>query len=319
MAMEHIIPEGWTLAGLIKGGLAIVLLVFVLNVLFESNVRTFIEERGWDKLLSRFLPWFLQKAHLTMRPFSDRRGFWFAFGIVAGAAAIAWFQPQVTQIKIAGANGPIVWNIEDNAKGLGYFLNIMETAGHEMRILGFQAHGKNITDDPIQQLHGYMRSDLTNAQIPIYIQAQEPGETKIAACFPHPWIPTDPAETFGIPAFAEFNIGTFEKPAAEISPTEGVLDGAALSEFKATFVPFTVVIEYEGGRVERRFTREEIEQQFSIFQKTFNKTLNPLSDPYVLRKPSARPVTLPPLHPLIPLATPSKPSNDNTGSVPPKD
>jgi len=80
-----------------------------------------------------------------------------------------------------------------------------------------------------------------------------------------------------------------------------------------------VIIEYEGGKVQRRFSRDEIERQFSIFQKSFEKTLNPLSDPYVLRKPTARPLTLPPLHPLIPLATPAKPTNDTTGKAPPKD
>jgi hypothetical protein len=196
---------------------------------------------------------------------------------------------------------------------------MMETQGHELRVLGFVAHGKNITGDPIEHLHGYIRSDLTNAQIPIYLQAQEPGSTKIQACFPHPWIPTAPEETFGIPAFAEFNVATFEKPSVQISLTEGVKDGVTVSEFKTAFVPFTVFIEYEGGKLQRSFSRDEIERQFSIFQKTFEKTLNPLSDPYVLRKPNARPITLPPLHPIVPLATPAKQNEDNTSTIAPKD
>jgi hypothetical protein len=230
------------------------------------------------------------------------------------------YETTVSRVVGDQPSGPIVWNIETNAKGLGYFLNIMETAGHELRVLGFQAHGKNITGDPIQHLHGYMRSDRTNAEIPIYLLAQEPGATKVAACFPHPWIPTAPDETYGIPAYAEFNVATYEKPSIEISATEGVMNGTIVSDFNTAFVPFTVVLEYDGGRVERKFSQEEIEQQFAIFQKTFEKSLNPLSDPYVLRKPTARPVTLAPLHPIIPLATPTKPSDDNpTTATPPKD
>ena len=165
-----------------------------------------------------------------------------------------------------------------------------------------------------------MRSDLTNAQIPIYLQAQEPDVSKIQACFPHPWIPTAPEETYGIPAFAEFDVGTYEKPFAEISLTEGAKDGVLATDFVAAFVPFTVVIEYDGGKIQRQFSRDEIERQFTIFEKTFEKTLNPLSNPHVVRKPTARAVTLPPLHPLIPLATPTQPNDSApTGTVRPKD
>jgi hypothetical protein len=229
------------------------------------------------------------------------------------------YRSAIVAIEAPAPIGPIVWNIEDNAKGLGYFINMVETQGHDIRVLGFQAHGKNITDKPIQHLTGYMRSDLTNAQIPIYLLAQEPGSTKIAACFPHPWIPTAPDETYGIPPFAEFNVGTYEKPTLAISPTEGAMDGALLADFKAAFAPFTVVIEYEGGRLERRFSQNEIDRQFSIFEKTNEKTFNPLSSPYVLRRPNARPVDLEPLHSIIPLASPVKPDNSATGTATPKD
>ncbi len=243
-----------------------------------------------------------------------RFAIWLFITGFTGFLAWNYFLPKSKETP----NGPIVWNIEDNARGLGYFLNMWETQSHEIRVLGFQAHGKNITGDPIQHMHGYMRSDLTNAQIPIYLHAQERGSTKIQACFAHPWIPTAPEETYGIPAFAEFNVSTFEKPTVEISQTEGVKDGVTAAEFKKAFAPFTVVIEYEGGKVQRRFSKDEIERQFSLFEKSSEKIFNPLSDPYVLRKPTARPLTLAPLHPLIPLATPTKPNDDTTSAVPPK-
>jgi hypothetical protein len=212
-------------------------------------------------------------------------------------------------------NGPIAWNIEQAAQGSAYFLNMMKTFGKELRILGFQAHGRNISTDPISHLSGYIRSDLTNAQIPIYLQAQDADQTKIHACFPHPWIPTAPDETYGIPGFAEFDIGTYEKPFVEISLTEGVKEGVTAADFLATFVPFTVVLEYDGGNIKRKFSRTEVEQQFTIFEAG----LNPLSNPHVLRKTDARPPTLAPLHPLIPLATPVPSNNTPTGTIPPKD
>ena len=67
------------------------------------------------------------------------------------AAIVVVFSPFVASFKLPfiAPSGPIVWNFEDNAKGLGYFLNMMETQGRGLRVLGFQAHGKNITDEPI--------------------------------------------------------------------------------------------------------------------------------------------------------------------------
>src|SRR5258707_6089793 len=79
------LPDGWTVTGLIQWGLVTAVILFVINVLFESNVRNFIEERGWDKLLS--------KTWVKMKPLTTRRGFWFAFGLTAGGALVAWLLP----------------------------------------------------------------------------------------------------------------------------------------------------------------------------------------------------------------------------------
>jgi hypothetical protein len=71
---------------------------------------------------------------------------------------------------------------------------------------GIGAHGKNITTNPITRISGYMRSELTNATLPIYIVAQDPDETKVQTCFAQATIPTLPEETYGIPGFADFDI-----------------------------------------------------------------------------------------------------------------
>jgi hypothetical protein len=93
-----ILPEGWTLTNWIQWSLVTAALLFVLNVLFESNVRHFLEERGWDQFLSRFVR--------KMRPFTERRGFWFAFGLVVGGAIVSWGLPLTTVPQKQTASAP---------------------------------------------------------------------------------------------------------------------------------------------------------------------------------------------------------------------
>ncbi len=81
------LPDGWTVTGVLQVGTLVAVIYFVLNVFFESNVRHFLEQHGWDQFLSRAL----QK----MRPLTERRGFWFAFGLTLGVAAWVWADPQV--------------------------------------------------------------------------------------------------------------------------------------------------------------------------------------------------------------------------------
>jgi hypothetical protein len=125
------------------------------------------------------------------------------------------YQRSATSIQSEQSTGRIVWNFEQTARGGGYFLTLQKVGDQEIRVIGFGAHGKNISGDPISQFSGYLRSERTNAEIPIYILAQDANESKAIACFPHPWIPTVPGETFGIPPLADFEIGTHEKPFIE--------------------------------------------------------------------------------------------------------
>lgn len=169
--------------------------------------------------------------------------------------------------------GPIVWNFEQTARGAGYFLTTQKIAGQpEIRVISFGARGKNRLDKPISKFSGYLRSEQTNVTIPIYILAQEPDQTKAIACFPHPWIPTLAEETYGIPPFAEFEISTSEKPFIETGK-----DGVPLSQFIRDFVPFTVVLEYDGTKYERRFTLEEVKNQAAMLERASD----PLSTPHV--------------------------------------
>jgi hypothetical protein len=218
--------------------------------------------------------------------------------------------------------GRIIRNFEQTARGGGYFLTIQKVGDQEIHVIGFAAHGKNNSSDPVSQFSGYLRSDRTNAQIPIYILAQNADESKVLACFPHPWIPTLPGETFGIPPFADFEIGSHDKPFIEPGK-----DGVTITKFLNDFVPFMIVLEYDGIKVERHFSREEVNKQIEIFEKS----LNPLSNPYVLRRANASPPAMPPLRPLMTpappaslpplklLISPPDPDDTPTGKIPSKD
>jgi hypothetical protein len=62
------------------------------------------------------------------------------------------------------------------------------------------------------------------------------------------------------------------------------------------FVPFTIVLEYDGTKYERRFSKEEVENQIALL----NRSTTPQSTPRVMRKVVAKPPPLAPLTTLIP-------------------
>lgn len=204
------------------------------------------------------------------------------------------------------AVGNVVWNFEQTARGVGYFLNLQRVQGLEWRVTGFGGHGRNISNHPIQQFTGYLRSDLTNVQLPIFLLAQDQDEAKLKICLANPWIPTLPQETFGIPAFADFDIVTFEN-----SITLPGVDGMPLSKFINDFVPFTIFLEYDGTKYQRRFTKEEVLKQV----ETIERTVNPQSTPRVMRQATAKTPLLPSLQTLLP-PEPPKSAPGITSSIP---
>ncbi|WP_108516882.1 hypothetical protein [Bradyrhizobium algeriense] len=187
--------------------------------------------------------------------------------------------------------GNVVWNLEQTARSAGWFLSMNKVGNGEVRVTGFSAHGRNTSSQPIKHFSGYMRSDLTNAQIPIFVLGQDQDEEKLKVCFSHSWIPTLPQETYGIPGYADFDIVTFEN-----AVTLPGADGVPLAKFMNDFVPFTIFLEYDGTKYERQFTKAEVDKQV----ETFVRSINPQSTPRVLRRPSAKPPVLPTLQTLLP-------------------
>jgi len=242
--------------------------------------------------------------------------------LVAFVLAFAYLVGPSMYRRAAGLSynaqvGNVVWNFEQTARGLGYFLTLQRVNGGEIRFINFGAHGKNTSNSPISQFSGYLQSDLTNARLPIYLLAQNAETVTALACFANPWIPTLPDETFSIPPLADFEITTFDKAFIEAGK-----DGMPISSFWSNFGSFKLVLEYDGVKFQRHFSREEIQRQLDMF----DKSLNPKSNPFVLRKPNAAPAALPPLEPLVlnsaspplpPLTIPKAPSLPLATPVPP--
>ncbi|GKQ52023.1 hypothetical protein [Bradyrhizobium sp. Ce-3] len=209
---------------------------------------------------------------------------------------IGTFFASPSRLSEPAAVGNIVWNFDQTANGLGYFLTMQKLSDQpEIRVVSFGGKGRNISDKPIAKFSGVMRSEQTNMTIPLLLLAQDPDESKAIACFPHPWIPTSADDTFGIPPLAEFEISSSEKPFIETGK-----DGIPLSKFMNDFVPFTIELEYDGTKYERRFTSEEVKRQLSVFEKSYS----PQSNPRVTRKATAKPAPLLPLQTLLPADQP---------------
>ena len=213
---------------------------------------------------------------------------------------------QLTTWGLYSNSGPIVWNFDETAKGHGYFLNMQKPPDEAAKVVSFGGHGKNISSRPIEDFDGYLRSDKTNETIPIYIMAYDLSVSNACTLA----VPTLPKDTLGIPPFADFDVATNKKPYF----VNAVNDGMSLTDFQTRFVPFTIVTKYDGKKYEHHFSKPDVDLQVSMLEKLSK----PLTNPFVVRKPTAPPVSiLPPLSiARPPVSLPS--NNDVVGKVPEK-
>jgi hypothetical protein len=216
-------------------------------------------------------------------------------------------------INFAPNTGRINWNLEETASGRGVFLSLQKFPEVETRVVGFVAHGKNNSAEPIIDFEGFMRSDITNETIPLYIVAAAPEALNICT----PPMNTPPKDTLGIPGFADFDIVSFEKPLY----LNVLHDGPSLATFQNSFVPFTLGLRYDGKTYTRHYTKGEVDKQVAVL----TKLSGPLTAPHVVRKTPPPPLTLPPLGNRVapppaspvPLGAlrPAEPNDDVTGSL----
>jgi hypothetical protein len=141
----------------------------------------------------------------------------------------------------------IAWNFEDSQHP-PFFLALEKTNIQGTVLLGFQAHGKNNSDKPINVISGFVKSIITNKQFPIKLYVQG--------------VPTDPSDTNGIPPFSEFDVGTQTEVASTVN---GVIQNKAQSI--AEFSEFTFEFDYDGNTFIRTFTKQETQKQLEMFDE----------------------------------------------------
>ena len=210
-----------------------------------------------------------------------------AFGLVLVGIAIGGLFTGGF-LNVRPNTGRLVWNFDDPfKKNTDYFL--VMTKGDpksETRIGGFQVLGKNTSGDPVSQFKGVFRVDHTNKTEPFYLMAHEDA-SKAGTLIANFQIPTLPEDTYGIPGLADFKIQTFEKVVFETGK-----DGVPAEQFLREFVPFTVILEYDAIKIERKFSKQEIEEELKRFE-TFANPANSSLIPSILRKPTAPPPKFP--------------------------
>jgi hypothetical protein len=204
------------------------------------------------------------------------------FGLLlVGVAIGAIWNAGVNLTPPRPNTGRLVWSFDDPAKQTTDYILVMST-DHQtgLRIGGIQIIGKNTSADPVTQFKGYVRVDRTNKTDPFYILA---GEEKNSGPFGD-IIPTLPEETYGIPGLAEFKITTFEKTFFQTGK-----DGIPAGEFIKNYTPLTIVLEYDGIKIERKYSAADIEAQVKRFE-AFSNPANSSLNPRIVRKPTATPV-----------------------------
>lgn len=199
------------------------------------------------------------------------------------------------------STGRLVWNFDDPAKRETDFVLVMAASNpKEIRVGGVQVVGKNTSSDPVTQFKGILRADRTNRTDPFYLIAAEvPSHGPFDQI-----IPTLPEETYGIPGLADFRAQTFDK----VFFSTGV-DGVPAEQFLREFVPFTLIFEYDGLKIERHFSKQQIENELERFER-FANPANSALVPRVTRKPNAAPPKsdFPPLHEI---KSPDQPKEQN--------
>lgn len=235
--------------------------------------------------------------------------------LLRGAPAGTAEQPTA----VAPKTGRIIWNFEQQLNGTANFLTMGRLAqgtspDHmnkgEIKVVGYGVHGRNTSSDPVSELSGYVRSDLTNARLPIFLMAQDSNAPAVRNPFQPAEIPTKPEETYGIPGLAEFDVVTFEQATIMTG-----IDGVPVDQFLRDFGAFTVVLEYDGIKVEQKFTSERVKEEIAKFEKNANAERT--TAPRVTRRPNAKPPPQPvlPFVPMTPLPTNSPQAGTSPSST----
>jgi hypothetical protein len=160
--------------------------------------------------------------------------------------------------RLKGASihgGVLTWEQLDAEYPLGILSGFIQEDGG-VRISSFHAKGHNHSKEPITDVAGYIRSDITNQQFPMAFNVQ-------GSIVP-------PKETNGIPPLSEFVVTvqfplheeTFSLPGGVTTTKTGVPSAQFLTEY----APFVFVFQYDGRTYKRTFSREYVEKQIETWR-----------------------------------------------------
>jgi len=167
-----------------------------------------------------------------------------AAGAIAGAlvySAVAYWQSRGQEIA---------WTFEDPATiNAPYVLGLASSGGQEAYVITIQMRGRNISGAPIMQFDGFIRSDRTNREIPMFLNYQGT------------LLESDRVN--GIPAGGAFDLDSQHLESNNPQRTEGL----GITQFLIDFPSFTFVFRYDGKTYQHQFTEAYLKEILDRFNK----------------------------------------------------
>ena len=165
---------------------------------------------------------------------------------LVGIVAAAWhFRPSRQALKALIPSRSFTWHSSSNGEPERW-LGMSRNHHDPIMVRGLQLSAKN-RGHPIKEISGCVRSGITNQEFPMYL---------IIGGDPIP-----PNQTHGIPRGADFQIFV------PFGPSETSWPGIKASEFLQNWSEFEFLMNYDGKRYSRRFSRKEVKNQIDWFEK----------------------------------------------------
>lgn len=195
--------------------------------------------------------WPIKEASVTITPFYAA-----IFLTIFALGAWGWFY-------LDWRRGPIIWTFGDGPHPI---FGMQGGNGGPPLIWQLQFTGTNRSNGPIENIDGFVRSNLTNKQIPLYFQ--------IGGKF------VQTTHTLGIPAHADFMLIA---PITGNTPDDARRNEMRADKFLAEYGDITVMIKFSGrgSPFVRHFTKEELSKPLDEFAKSL---LEPPPSPSVIPK-----------------------------------
>ncbi len=175
--------------------------------------------------------------------------------VICGAClgGLAWYATNFSGAMRTSSNdyeqsGPIRWNFSSPNYPLHVFTNHVRSSS---QVHSFHVVGKNTSDKPIKHIKGYVRSERTNVEYPIFMDLT--GDL------------VRPEDTLGIPSNSEFSL---KAPFPDESSDR---PGIEVERFIADFPALTFVVEYDGHTFTRHFSGDEIEGRIIEIRRLHRK------------------------------------------------